>query len=76
MAFLNKTNNTKRSEIILTSIVEMSKKLNMPVVIEGVETKEQLDYLNTLGCDVYQGYYFAKPMDVYTFEKRYFKEGL
>ena len=40
-------------------------------IIEGVETKEQLEYLTGIGCDMFQGYYFAKPMEVKQFEEKY-----
>ena len=40
-------------------------------ITEGVETEEQVDNLTKLGCDVFQGYYFSKAIDVNEFEKRY-----
>ena len=52
-------------------IVEMSNKLGMPVIAEGVETKEQADFLLNIGCDIIQGYYYAKPMPVSEFEEKY-----
>ena len=42
----------------------------MKTVAEGVEVKEQVDFLAELGCDMIQGYYFAKPMPVEEYEKR------
>lgn len=53
-------------------VVSLSKQLGMEVVTEGVETGEQVDFLTEIGCDVFQGYYFAKPMPVDEFEKKYF----
>ena len=43
----------------------------MPVITEGVETKEQADFLKNIGCDMFQGYYFARPMSVENFEQAY-----
>ncbi|MEX1058216.1 MAG: EAL domain-containing protein, partial [Natronospirillum sp.] len=47
---------------ITHSIIEMAHSLNLRVVAEGVETREQFEWLMTEGCDVMQGYYFARPM--------------
>lgn len=71
MAFLRKSKDEDRSKKILHMIIDLSKQLGMPVISEGVETKEQVDYLSDFGCDMFQGYYFAKPMDVSSFEKLY-----
>ena len=69
MAFLGETANEKRGRTILKSVVGMSKELGTTVVVEGVETKEQLELLKQYGCDIFQGYYFAKPMPVLQFEE-------
>lgn len=47
---------------IVETCIMLGHKLEMDVVAEGVENKAILDLLNTLGCDVVQGYYYAKPM--------------
>ena len=72
MAFLKKAEDETRSEKILQMIIALSGQLDIPVITEGVETKEQLDMLKSMGCDMFQGYYFAKPMPVGEFENRYF----
>lgn len=69
MKFLSDVEVKKRSEDILASVVEMSKKLNMPVIAEGVEKEEQVQFLKSIGCDYVQGYYFGKPMPVDDYEK-------
>lgn len=71
MGFLRDTQNTKegRSELILDSIITMIKHLGMEVITEGVETKEQVEMLTKMGCDVFQGYYFSKPLSIEDFEK-------
>ena len=71
MSFLNETQNTERNRIILDAIIQMSKGLGMPTVSEGVETKEQVDKMSRLGCDIFQGYYFAKPMPAEAFVERF-----
>lgn len=65
------TENKERSRKILQMIVALSKQLEVGVIMEGVETEEQLEYLSKIGCDVFQGYYFAKPMQISEFEERY-----
>ncbi len=60
-----------RSHSILRNIIYLAKSLDMEVITEGVETKTQVDFLAEYGCDIYQGYYFAKPMPVDDFEKKY-----
>lgn len=57
----------------LQTIVKMGQTLHLNTVAEGVETKEQLEYLASLGCDQYQGYYFSKPLSVEKFEEFYFR---
>lgn len=74
MLFLRETENRERSRTILNSIISMSKALGMEVIAEGVETKAQLDFLTEMGCDVFQGYYFSKPIPVGEFEKKYLKQ--
>jgi EAL domain-containing protein (putative c-di-GMP-specific phosphodiesterase class I) len=71
MNFLGTASDEERKKEILESIVELVKKLNMTIIAEGVETKEQLHYLKKIGCDLFQGFYFAKPMKVESFEKKY-----
>ena len=69
MVFLGKTNDFAKSKIILSSIVNMANNLHMPPISEGVETKEQRDMMLEMGCKLFQGYYFSKPVPVAEFEK-------
>ncbi|MCW9047238.1 MAG: bifunctional diguanylate cyclase/phosphodiesterase, partial [Gammaproteobacteria bacterium] len=55
-------------QIIVKSIIDLAHNLGLSVVAEGVETKEILDHLNRLGCDIAQGYLIAKPMPAKEFE--------
>ncbi|MDY0321662.1 MAG: EAL domain-containing protein [Arcobacteraceae bacterium] len=52
---------------ITKAIISMAKTLNLKVLAEGVETKEQLEFLRNEGCDYYQGYYFSKPISALEF---------
>ncbi|MGN0553348.1 MAG: putative bifunctional diguanylate cyclase/phosphodiesterase, partial [Oscillospiraceae bacterium] len=52
----------ERGEIVVSEAIQLAKKLNMKVVAEGVEKKNQVDFLAEHGCDMIQGYYYAKPM--------------
>ena len=74
MDFLQKTKNTVKSEIILESIISMSKRLNIDVLTEGVETKAQQEFLTSVGCNMFQGYYYDKPLSVENFDSRYFSK--
>lgn len=58
--FMNPLN--ENSKAIIKGVIDMLKFLGLKIVAEGVETKEYVDYLLELGCDVIQGYYFYKPM--------------
>ena len=50
------------TKIITESIIHMVKELGYKTIAEGVEEKEQYDYLKSIGCDMIQGYYLGKPM--------------
>ena len=69
MRFIQKSENDSRSNVILQSVIDMAKRLDMEVISEGIETEDQLDNLHSLGCEVFQGFYFSKPIPVAAFEK-------
>lgn len=71
MGFLRASENEAKGLDILESIITLAGKLGMKVITEGVETKKQLYMLAEMGCDMYQGYYFSKPIPVDEFEKKY-----
>ncbi len=68
MCFLRDFEKSDKSGNILTSVVRMAKWLGIPVVAEGVETQNQLDFLREIGCDFIQGYYFSRPIPTNEFE--------
>ena len=63
MGFLNRNDNTRRSESILEAVVSMARLMDLRIIAEGAETKEQVGFLQDIGCDYAQGYYFHRPMD-------------
>lgn len=65
--FLRMDGIKEEDKIILESVVQMAKKLNMQVLVEGVETKEHQEILTEMGCDFAQGYYFSRPVPMRDF---------
>jgi diguanylate cyclase (GGDEF)-like protein/PAS domain S-box-containing protein len=61
--FVNNDTSDKSDFAIIKAIISLAKALDLNVVAEGVETKEQLDFLRRNGCDYYQGFYFSKALD-------------
>lgn len=66
-SFVNNVCNNAEDAAIIKAILSMSKGLQLKTVAEGVETKEQLDFLTANGCDEIQGYYFSHPLSVEDF---------
>lgn len=60
---------TASGNAIIQYTIQLGKKLDMKIVVEGVETKEQYEFLKICGCDEIQGYYFAKPQTFYEISK-------
>ena len=63
----------KRSQKLVASVVNMAKILGVHTLAEGVETAEQAEFLKNIGCEMMQGFYYAKPMSAADF-KTYIKE--
>ena len=62
MKFIQDLEVSNRVAVIMKSVVKMARELGMDTVVEGVETEKQVKFLQEIGCNVIQGYYFAKPM--------------
>jgi PAS domain S-box-containing protein/diguanylate cyclase (GGDEF)-like protein len=62
-SFIDNITNSTDEVPIINTIIQMAKALDLKVVAEGVEYKEQLGYLKRHQCDVIQGYYFSKPLN-------------
>ena len=67
--FLQSKKNSRKSQDILQFIIELSEKMNIPTICEGIETSEDLELLRSINCPYGQGYYFSKPIDKEEFEK-------
>ena len=73
MRFMHNFNQNNRSRIILTEMIKMANALGIETICEGVETKEQVQFLQEAGCSKLQGYYFCKPIPVEQIIQRYEK---
>ncbi|KPI57315.1 diguanylate phosphodiesterase [Clostridioides difficile] len=68
-SFFVSRNNIDRGKIVIESIIELSKRLGMKVIAEGIEELEQVEFLKNIGCDYIQGYVFSKPLLISEFEE-------
>ena len=62
MKFIRNICDNKKNYRLVGIMIEIARLLDVPVIAEGVETKEQMELLKGLGCDIIQGYYFSKPL--------------
>ena len=62
MEFIRNICDNKKNYRMVGIMIDIARLLEVPVIAEGVETKEQFDLLENLGCDIIQGYYFSKPI--------------
>lgn len=69
MGFLKSSDYSAKGGNILTAILKMAESLKMQTIAEGVETKEQVEFLKSIGCRYVQGFYYSKPLPVGEFEK-------
>ena len=70
--FFRDEDESGRGKVIVEDTIALAKKLDMRIVAEGIETREQVDFLASMNCDLIQGYYFAKPMPIADFEEKAF----
>ena len=69
MKFLGKSNDEEKADIIVKNVIRLAEDLQIISLAEGVETIEQFERLKELGCHLFQGYYFSKPIPVADFEE-------
>lgn len=69
MSFVHTAFGEKRDMRMIELIIDIAEHLNVPVIAEGVETKEQYLKLKEMGCDIIQGYYFSEPVTKEGFNK-------
>lgn len=60
---------SEKASVIISSVVRMAHRLNLPVIAEGVETSKQADFLRSIDCSLVQGFFFSKPLALADFEK-------
>ena len=70
--FKGKKADSVQSNIIVRSVIDLAKNLNMKTVSEGIEDEMQVNFLKDANCDMIQGYYFSKPVPIPEFEKMSF----
>lgn len=68
-SFIKDLNINQREKVILKSIISLAQKLDLNVVVEGVEDINQLKFIKSCNCDKVQGFLFSKPVDEESFEK-------
>lgn len=69
--FFRGADEEERGMLIVSEVIDLAKKLDMKIVAEGIESREQVDFLTEQECDLIQGYFFAKPMPVAEFVEKY-----
>jgi EAL domain-containing protein (putative c-di-GMP-specific phosphodiesterase class I) len=62
-SFVNDLSAGKGDQALVRSVVDIGEALDMQIVAEGVERRDQLDHLSDMRCNIGQGYYFARPLD-------------
>lgn len=71
IAFLQDTRSPRNAHIIMKELIAMARNLGMKILAKGIESKDQMDLLHDEGCELFQGYYFSKPIDTKSFERIY-----
>ena len=75
MKFIQNEISKPEQQSVLNDVISMAHRIRLSVVAEGIETREQMEMLQSMGCDYAQGYFFAKPMPIAEFEKLWLEQG-
>ena len=70
-SFVTEIESNPNNHAIVSAIIALSHNLGISVIAEGIETKEELAVLEKLDCEIGQGYYFSKPLEVKDFGEKY-----
>lgn len=70
-SFVRSILTNKRDATLTAAIINIAKLLDMKLIAECVETKEQLEFLRSLGCDAIQGFYFSRPLSASDFARKF-----
>lgn len=68
MNFLGKTDDEQKADTIVKNVINLAMELGMTALTEGVESIDQFDILSSMGCSLFQGYYFSKPIPLDDFD--------
>ncbi len=69
MNFLGKTDDEQKADTIVKNVINLAMDLGMTALTEGVESQDQFDALSKMGCNLFQGYYFSKPIPIEDFDE-------
>ncbi|MBU3142647.1 bifunctional diguanylate cyclase/phosphodiesterase [Clostridium sp. CF012] len=72
-SFIDNIVTNEREKAIVDGIIQLAQKIDLDVIAEGVETKEQIKLLQGIGCNQIQGYYFSKPLPADEIEEKFLK---
>lgn len=72
-SFFSTIRREKRSDVVISNILRMTRELGIKTVAEGIETQDYVDFLRESDCDMIQGYYYSKPISQDEYEEKYFK---
>ena len=76
VGFLQHDEREARARVIFEGIASIAKRLGMGIVVQGVETAAQRDYLASIGCEKMQGYVYARPMPADEFRQILRRDGV
>ena len=70
-SFIDNIVTNEREKAIVDGIIQLAQKIDLDVIAEGAETKEQIKLLQSMGCNQIQGYYFSKPLPANEIEEKF-----